>query len=250
MVGVTFFGNFDLASLAIWGFWLFFAGLIFYLQTENMREGYPLEMEDESESPNQGPFPVPAPKTFKTFHGDEVTVPSVENEVSHRRDNLALDKVAVGEGFPQVPSGDPMADGVGPASWVPRADTPEMDAHGHPKIQPMSAHDDFFLTAGRDPRGMPVLSKDDQVVGHISDMWIDPAEHEVRYLEIDLEAEHGTGKRLVPMPLVRVQPRWVMVASLHSTRFDGVPKTASASQVTKLEEEKISAWYAGGTLFS
>jgi len=39
MVGNTFFGNFDLASAAIWLFWLFFALLIFYLQTENMREG-------------------------------------------------------------------------------------------------------------------------------------------------------------------------------------------------------------------
>ena len=48
MVGVTFFGNFDLASLSIWLFWGFFALLIYYLQTENMREGYPLELEDGS----------------------------------------------------------------------------------------------------------------------------------------------------------------------------------------------------------
>ena len=33
MVGQTFFGNFDLASAAIWGFWLFLALLIYYLQT-------------------------------------------------------------------------------------------------------------------------------------------------------------------------------------------------------------------------
>ena len=39
MLGVNFFGDFDLASAAIWGFWLFFAVLIYYLQTENMREG-------------------------------------------------------------------------------------------------------------------------------------------------------------------------------------------------------------------
>jgi hypothetical protein len=43
MVGTEFFGNFDLASAAIWLFYIFFAGLIYYLQTENMREGYPLE---------------------------------------------------------------------------------------------------------------------------------------------------------------------------------------------------------------
>ena len=250
MVGVTFFGNFDLASLAIWGFWLFFAALIFYLQTENMREGYPLEMEDGSESPNQGPFPVPKAKTFRLPDGSEVTVPSAENEAAHRRDSLAMEKTSPSEGFPQVPTGDPMADGVGPASWVPRRDEPEMNAHGDPKIRPMSGNDAFFVSAGRDPRGMPVLSKDDQVVAHVSDMWIDEAEQEIRYLELELESEHGSGKRLVPMALTKVQPRWVMVASLHSTRFNGVPEVRTAGQITKLEEEKIAAWFAGGTLYS
>ena len=46
MLGVTFFGNFDLASFAIWMFWDIFALLIYYLQKENMREGYPLGNED------------------------------------------------------------------------------------------------------------------------------------------------------------------------------------------------------------
>ena len=32
----------------------------------------------------------------------------------------------------------PMLDGVGPASWVPRRDEPELDGHGHNKIVPMS----------------------------------------------------------------------------------------------------------------
>ena len=56
----TFFGEFDLASLSIWLFWIFFAGLIIYIQRENMREGYPLENEAGTEAPNQGPFPVPS----------------------------------------------------------------------------------------------------------------------------------------------------------------------------------------------
>ena len=43
------FGNFDLASASIWLFWIFFALLIFYIQRENMREGYPLENDDGSE---------------------------------------------------------------------------------------------------------------------------------------------------------------------------------------------------------
>ena len=250
MVDVTFFGDFDLASLAIWGFWIFFAGLVYYLQTENMREGYPLEMEDGSVAPNQGPFPVPGPKTFVTYLGRTVTVPSVENELAHKRDSLAIEKVAVGEGFPQVPTGDAMRDGVGPASWTPREDVPEMNAHGEPKIVPMAHHGDFFVSAGQDPRGLPVLSKDDQVVAKVADMWIDPAEHEVRYLELELDPAHGAGRRLVPMQLARVKARWVKVSSLHSSRFDGVPQIRIPGQVSKLEEEKITGWYAGGTLYS
>ena len=64
MLGNNFFGNFDLASAAIWLFYLFFALLVYYLQTENMREGYPLEDDDGNVAPNQGPFPVPSDKTF------------------------------------------------------------------------------------------------------------------------------------------------------------------------------------------
>ena len=32
--------------------------------------------------------------------------------------------------------------------------------------------------------------------------------------------------------------------------FDGVPQIATPGQISKLEEEKISGWYAGGTLYS
>ncbi len=251
MVGVNFFGNFDLASLAIWGFWFFFAYLVYYLQTENMREGYPLEMEDGSIAPNQGPFPVPSPKTFKLRDGKgELTVPSAENEAAHRRSDLALAKTEAGEGFPQVPTGNPMADGVGPASWVPRADEPELDGHGHPKITPMAGHEAFFVSAGRDPRGLPVLSRDDQVVGHVSEMWVDASEHMVRYLQYDLEPEWGSGSRIVPITLSRIKDRWVMVRSLKAKDFDGVPQISRTGQITKLEEDKICAYYAGGTLYS
>jgi photosynthetic reaction center H subunit len=58
-------GNFDLASAALWLFWIFFALLIFYIQRENMREGYPMENDDGTQAANQGPFPLPDPKTFK-----------------------------------------------------------------------------------------------------------------------------------------------------------------------------------------
>jgi photosynthetic reaction center H subunit len=50
--------------------------------------------------------------------------------------------------------------------------------------------------------------------------------------------------------MARIKEKWVQVRSLNSGHFAGVPQTASMSQITKLEEDKISAYYAGGTLYS
>ena len=239
-----FFGDFDLAQLALYLFWIFFAGLIYYLQTENMREGYPLENDDGDISPNQGPFPVPEPKTFKLFGGrGEVTVPDLKPEGRE----VALRRTAVAEGYPFEPTGDPMADGVGPASWAPRQDVPELDAHGHAKIKPMRLMEAFAVSAGRDPRGLPVKAGDGEIVGKISDLWIDEPEQLVRYLEVDLDQG---GKRLIPMTLLRVWGSHVKVKSIYGAQFAGVPKTKSPDQVTKLEEEKICGYYCGGTLYA
>jgi photosynthetic reaction center H subunit len=251
MVGVTFFGNFDLASLSIWLFWIFFALLIYYLQTENMREGYPLETDDGTLAPNQGPFPVPSPKTFTLPHGrGEVTVPSAENEASHRRENLALERSSKSYGSPFVPTGDAMDDGVGPASWVPRADVPELDGKGFPKLRPMSHCHGFVVSSGRDPRGMEVATKDKRKAGIVKELWVDEPEQMIRYLEIELTDSLGGGTRLVPMPLVRVSAGNVKVSALPLDRFAGIPKHKSDDQVTKLEEEKISAYVGSGHLYA
>ncbi|MDP3265150.1 MAG: photosynthetic reaction center subunit H [Tabrizicola sp.] len=247
MVGVTFFGDFDLASLAIWSFWGFFALLIYYLQTENMREGYPLETEDGLPAPNQGPFPVPKPKLFRLSFGQgDVTVPSPENEAAHRRTNLALARTATSEGFPHAPTGNPMLDGVGPASWAPRRDEPELDGHGHNKIVPMSRLDGFSVSAGRDPRGLPVQAGDLEVVGRVSDLWVDAPEQLVRFLEIDL---NSGGKRLVPMTMAKIWADRVRINFLASDSFDSIPATKSATEVTKLEEDKIAGYVASGWMY-
>ena len=248
MLGYTFFGNFDLASLAIWLFWGFFALLIYYLQTENMREGYPLETEDGLPAPNQGPFPLPKPKTFRLPHGrGELTVPSAANEAAHRRTDLALARTAASDGFPHIPTGNAMTDGVGPASWAPRRDEPELDGHGHNKIVPMSRAEGFTVSAGRDPRGLPVQASDLEVVGRISDMWVDSPEQLVRYLEVDL---NSGGKRLVPMTMAKIWPDRVRVNFVSSDRFEGIPTTKSATEVTKLEEDKICGYVAGGWMYN
>ncbi len=206
MVGVEFFGDFDLASAAIWLFWLFFAGLVIYLQTENMREGYPLRDDNDEPPANESLWPVPKGKTFKLRDGrGELTVPSRAYEDSKMRKDLALASSSPSSGSPWIPTGDPMVDGVGPASWAPRQDHPELDAHGHVKIRPMATLEDFAVSAGRDPRGKPVVGRDGEVVGRVTDMWVDVPEQMVRFLTVDLNPE-GSGKtRLIPMNMAKIQ---------------------------------------------
>ncbi|MEM7056023.1 MAG: photosynthetic reaction center subunit H [Pseudomonadota bacterium] len=239
-------GNIDLALVSLYLFWLFFAGLIIYLQRENMREGYPLENDDGTQAGNQGPFSLPYPKTFKRpFGAGEFTVP---NDAKDDDRVIAMEQTSPAAGSPFEPTGDPMADGVGPAAWAMREDVPEVDGHGHPKLRPMSGLADFLVTAGRDARGLPVHSHDGQVVATVSDMWVDVPEALVRYLEIDLA--DGGGKRLAPIQLVKIKSEHVGVHSLYAHHFSGIPTHAAADQVTKLEEEKISAYWCGGKLYA
>ncbi|MEO1491617.1 MAG: photosynthetic reaction center subunit H [Pseudomonadota bacterium] len=242
----TFIGYFDLAQASLYLFWLFFAGLIIYLQRENMREGYPLENDDGTQAGNDGPFPLPNPKTFKLPHGrGTYTVPN-NDPVDDRP--LAMEQMPMSAGSPFDPTGDPMVDGIGPAAWCMRADEPELDGHAHPKIKPMRLLNDFSVVSWRDCRGLPVQAHDGAVIGHISDLWVDVPEQLVRYLEIELVDEGG--KRLAPAQLVKIKSDRVSVHSLYEKHFAGIPVTKSDAQVTKLEEEKICAYWCGGKLYA
>ncbi|MGS4945934.1 photosynthetic reaction center subunit H [Meridianimarinicoccus sp. RP-17] len=241
-------GNLDLASVALWLFTAFFVGLVIYIQRENMREGFPLENDDGKPNSSLG-LPMPEPKTFKLAHGrGEVSYPN--GQTDPRNKDLALKRTHNSDGFPFEPTGDPLADGVGPASWCARRDVPELDGHGHPKIIPMAASEHFMVSAGRDPRGMKVEAGDGVIVGKISDMWVDEPEQLVRYLEIELDADHGNGKRLVPMTFAKITGGRVRIHAIFGHHFAAVPETASPRQVTMLEEEKISAYYGGGKLYA
>jgi photosynthetic reaction center H subunit len=111
----------------------------------------------------------------------------------------------------------------------------------------MAAATGFAVSAGRDPRGLRVVAGDYQTVGTVSDLWVDVPEHLVRYVEIELDTG---GKRLIPMPMMKVESDRVRVNALTSEMFAGIPMTKSPTEVTLLEEDKISAYVAGGTLYA
>lgn len=241
----TIIGTVDLALVALYAFWIFFAALIWYLQRENMREGYPMVDEAGRPAANQGLFPVPVAKIFKLpFGRGEVSAPGPNADTREP----ALKREFEFSGYPYEPSGDPLADGVGPAAWAQRRDVPELDGHGQPKIGPMRLTEGYAVAAGRDPRGLPVIGGDGLQGAVVTDMWVDRPEQLVRYLEIELP--EGGGRRLLPMPLARVRASGVKVHALYASQFAGVPMTTSDAEVTLLEEDRISAYWCGGKLYA
>ncbi|MEL6946274.1 MAG: photosynthetic reaction center subunit H [Pseudomonadota bacterium] len=244
-------GYIDGAQIVLYAFWVFFAGLVWYLQAESRREGYPLE-DDVSGSYNKDPvITLPSPKTFilPNGHGERV-YPHPENrdtrEIKAKRANVT-------SGSPLIPTGNPMKDGVGPAAWAERPDYPDAGLHGEPKIRPLSALDNFEIAKGDiDPVGQNVLTADSQIVGQISDVWVDTMENYIRFFEV----KFGRNKRLIPLHFAKPQKAFrggapeYYVHALTAEQFRDIPKTKDADQITMLEEEKIMGYFGGGMLYA
>ena len=247
MVG-AFTGYFDVAQVVLYVFWLFFAGLVYYLHREDKREGYPLESERHSGRYRIEGFPaMPSPKTFLLADGHTVTAPfagPAERPIMARAMNSAT-------GAPLVPTGNPMIDGVGPASYAQRWDKPDAMLDGKPLLYPMRLVPDFSVAKeDPDPRGMLVFGADARIAGRISDIWVDRAEPQIRYLEVELSG--GGRKVMLPIHYAKfdIRNKAVKVRSILSTQFADVPALANPDVITMLEEDKITAYYAGGTLYA
>jgi photosynthetic reaction center H subunit len=97
---------------------------------------------------------------------------------------------------------------------------------------------------------MEVVGGDGYVAGKVSDVWVDRTEPQVRYLEV---AVKSNGRRvLVPYGFARMdgRGRCVRVRSIFAGQFAAVPGTASPDRITLREEDQISAYYGGGTLYA
>ena len=233
----------DVAQIVLYMFWLFFAGLIYYLARENHREGYPMDSGREN-GPKITGWPVPEPKTFKMADGHEILAPDV-----NRPDGTYHAEPAWGwNGAPLDPVGNPLLAGVGPGAWAQRADVPDMTHHGEVKIVPLRVATDHRISAqDTNPIGLPVIGGDGDVAGHVCDVWVDRAEALPRYLEVSLP----DGRRvLTPIPFARIRRTEVVVNAILSTQFGQVPALRHPEQITLLEEEKVSAYYGAGTLYA
>lgn len=234
----------DVAQLALYAFWIFFAGLVFYLRREDKREGYPLESDRSGSIVVQGFPPMPPSKTFHLPHGGTYSAPSM------LFDSRLVRAIPTHPfpGAPLQPTGDAMVDGVGPAAYAARADAPDLTLEGEPKMVALRASDFYLEPRDPDPRGMRVVAADRKVAGVISDVWVDRSDATIRYFEVDAAGRVV----LLPVHFARINAprREVHVYALYARHFAQVPTQRQPDRITMLEEDRITAFYAGGKLYA
>jgi photosynthetic reaction center H subunit len=153
-------------------------------------------------------------------------------------------------GAPIEPVGNPLLAGVGPGSWVARADVPDLDLDGAPKIAALRNLPEHDISPNDpDPRGMAVVGCDDEVAGKVVDVWLDTCEALIRYLEVEVSSN---GRRiLLPINFARITRRKpIRVHAIYAHHFADVPGTRLPDVVTILEEEKICAYFGAGLLYA
>jgi photosynthetic reaction center H subunit len=240
----------DIAQVTLYGFWIFFAGLIYYLHREDKREGYPLESDGRGgRVVIQGWPEVPEPKSFQLADGRVRFAPGLNSQFQPRPAKAeATSRVP---GSPIVPIGNPMLSGVGPGSWAERSDIADKTLEGEFRIVPLRAAPGYGVAhEDPDPRGMQVIGCDGRVGGTVVDLWVDRSEAIFRYIELQVSAKGGKRNVLLPMNFARVTDREVRVASITADQFVDVPGIYKTDSITLLEEDRVMAYYGGGTLYA
>ncbi len=239
-------GTFGLTELIFILFIGFFIALVFYLQREGRREGFPMENEATGRVDSQGgPLLIASPKTFHLPHGQGTATP--ENEARQPVD-VAGKRTFRSMGAPYYPTGNPLEDGLGPAAFAERSRTPDLTFDGKPRIVPIGDSHMHVVEKDPDPRGLMAIGADGKEAGPITDIWVDQAEHVIRYLEVDT----GAKKVLVPMPMcvVRAKKGTIIIDALNADEFANAPVPEKAGIITRYEEERAMAYFGGGYLYA
>jgi photosynthetic reaction center H subunit len=240
-------GTIDAAQLALIAFVLFFICLIFWLRREDRREGYPLEdaLTGRVDS-DGGPLSTASAKTFfLPFGMGTVTVPLPASENREPVEIKAERREHFG-GAPYSPVGDVFAAGVGPGAYAQRAAFP-IAMPTAPRIVPIGSVPQITVaSASIDPRGLAVSGADGARAGTVVDLWVDRAEHMIRYLAVD------TGARIVlaPMAMAVVRRHAVIISAINAADFANALFPESPEEITRYEEERVVAYFGTGYLYA
>lgn len=252
-------GTFDVAELTFFLFLGFFVALVFYLNRESRREGYPLEDEDTGRILPGSLFDA-GKKSFQLPNGRGTYVPE---DVA--RDDINLPAVSAfrSAGAPLVPTGDPMIDGMGPAAWANRAKYPDLTFDGRPRIVPIADSHELIVSP-QDPQliGWPVQAANREPVGKITDIWVDQSEHLIRYLEVEtttgkkvlapmmVASVHGNSLLGALLPIVNDEPKYVEIDAITAAQFETAPGLETPGIITRYEEDRIQAYFGGGYMYA
>ena len=180
----------DIPTLAFWVFALFFVGLVFWLQRESKREGYPLKASPFTTELLDGFPPPPAGElTYILNEGGTTDAPHFyEQPPTHSRPMHQFD------GTPFRPLGNPLLAAIGPGSWVMKKDVPALTERGDRLLEPLRAmHEWSIERQDADPRGMAVFDWRWNEVGRVVDVWIDRGIKIIRMLEVELRDDLRAG---------------------------------------------------------
>ncbi|MFM7403971.1 MAG: photosynthetic reaction center subunit H [Erythrobacter sp.] len=252
-------GTFDVAELAFLLFFGFFIALVFYLNRESRREGYPLEDESTGKI-HPGSMFDGDKKSFQLPHGRGTYVPE---DVARDDVNVAGVQSFRSGGAPYVPTGNPLADGMGPAAWANRSKYPDLTYDGRPRIVPIGQSHELVISP-QDPEivGWPVVAADGVTAGKVSDIWVDQAEHIIRYIEVEttsgkkvmapmmVAVVHGNSLLNAIMALNEEQPKYVEIDAITAAQFENVPALETAGIITRYEEDRIQAYFGGGYMYA
>jgi photosynthetic reaction center H subunit len=252
-------GTFDVAELAFLLFFGFFIALVFYLNRESRREGYPLEDEATGKI-HPGSLFDGDKKSFALPNGRGTYVPE---DVARDDINVPAVQAFNAAGAPWVPTGDPMKDGMGPAAWANRAKYPDLTFDGRPRIVPIAQSHELVVSP-RDPQliGWPVVAADGVTAGKVSDIWVDQAEHIIRYLEVEttsgkkvlapmaVAVVHGNSLIGALLPIIQDEAKFVEIDAITAAQFENVPALDTPGVITRYEEDRIQAYYGGGYMYA
>lgn len=240
-------GYVDVAQVVLYAFFIFFAGLVFWIRREDRREGYPLEAETVGRRKAPDPVLIPKPKAFHLPGGETTYAPQpntgIETGVPSR-------KLEPWPGAPYAPTDASLGASVGPGSWVRRHDVHDRTWDEQKRIVPLRVADSFVVHEdGPNPIGMTVFGTDNGVAGVVSDLWLDRGESLVRYYEVELASG---GRRLMPATFCRTGrfTKTVKSEALLAAQFADIPATSDPDSVTFLEEERIMSYFGAGTLYA
>lgn len=239
-------GQLDAVQILVALFFLFFAGLIYYLRREDKREGYPLWDVSPRNVPIEGFPPVPPTKVYLLMEGGTTTMP-------HRFEPSATRAIPA-EGYfgaPLIPIGDAMLAEVGPGAYPMRKAVPLL-SEGQPQVQPTRVAAGWDVMKGdADPRGMKVFDAGKTEVGTVVDLWVDRGVKILRYLEVELHGDPAASHVLVPIfrTDVREKRRVVLIEAMLAGHVRLAPRLGNPDMITAREEDQVNAYFSAAHMY-